>query len=72
MLQQTELLEGFAKKGGGSISEPIVHRIADPSGVSKRIAVIATTEWKAVSLQELSYNLEDFLEFSFAERRMAK
>ncbi len=72
MLQKTELLEGLAKKGGRSISEPIVHRIADPLGVSNRIAEIAVREWKADSLWELSNNLEEFLEFSFAERRMAK
>lgn len=72
MLQQTELLEGLAKKGGRSISEPIVHRIADPSGISKRIAMVAVREWEADSLRELSNNLEEFIEFSFAERRMRK
>ena len=72
MLQRTELLEGLAKEGGRSISEPIVHRIADPSGVSKQIAEVAIREWKIDSLRELSNNLEDFLEFAFVERRMAK
>jgi len=36
------------------------------------MAVIAVREWKTDSLRELSGNLEDFLEFSFSGRRMAK
>ncbi len=72
MLQRIELLEGLAKKGGRSISEPIVHRIAAPNGVGKRVAEEATRQWKDHSLREVSKNLHDLLEFSFAERRMAK
>ncbi len=72
MLQRTELLEGLVKKGGRSISEPIVHRIADPEGVSKKAADVAVNEWKDNSVQELSRNLQEFFEFTFTVRRMKK
>ena len=72
MLQRTELLEGLVKKGGRSISEPIVHRIADPEGVSQKAAEVALQEWKDDSLQQLSRNLQEFFESGFTIRRMAK
>ena len=72
MLQRLELIEGLVKKDGRSLSEPIVHRIAEPTGVCKRLVEIAFREWKTDSVQHISNNLEEFLEFSFAERRMRK
>ncbi len=71
ILRRTEWIEGFTQKGGRNISESIVHRIAEPGELNAALSQ-ELPNMKTMSIREVSNRCQEILEFSFAERRMAK
>ena len=72
MRRRTELIEGFAKKDGTTISEHIAHRIVDPCGVCKRITLEVEHGSGRLTPQDITRISKDILEEEFSLIRMFK
>ena len=71
LIYQTRLLEGLRRKGGGSISEMLTHKIRN-SGISYKIAQRALKEWENASRDVIGEGCRGELQFAIKRAAMAK
>jgi len=71
LIFQTRLLEGLRRKGGGTISEMLTHKIRN-SGISQEIAQRALAEWRIAEPEKIANECRDALNFVIKRAAMAK
>ncbi len=71
VIVQTDLLSGFTREDGGSISEMLTHKVRN-SNIAEELAARAVEDWKGLERKEIVTRCEDALRFAIRRARMAK
>jgi hypothetical protein len=71
IIVQTDLLNGFTREDGRSISEMLTHKIRN-SDIAEKLAERAAESWKDMERKDMVAECEEALRFAIIRARMAK
>ena len=71
IIVQTDLLNGFIREDGRSISEMLTHKIRN-SDIAEKLAERAVEDWGELERKEMVAECEEALRFAIIRARMAK